>query len=195
MTASTVAFADLSDDQHVAEVHRLAAAERCATAVLIRSLIELDNRPHLYLRDGCSSLFVYCTRVLHLAEGATYNRIEVARAARRFPLMLDALEDGSVTLTALRLLAPHLTDTNHRDVLGAARHKSKAEVERLIASLRPKPDVPAVIRMPERPHRVTTSVIEAAVAAEPAPARESSPAPTDPVPPPRAAVTVLSTER
>jgi hypothetical protein len=27
----------------------------------------------------------YCTQVLHLAERAAYNRIEAARAARRFP--------------------------------------------------------------------------------------------------------------
>ena len=113
-------------------MHRLATAERSPTAVLIRSLIELDARPHLYLREGCASLFVYCTRVLHLSEGATYNSIEVARTARRFPGMLQVLEEGSVTLT----LAPHLTEANHREVLGAAHHKSKGEVERLVASLR-----------------------------------------------------------
>ena len=44
--------------------------------------------------EGCASLFVYCTRVLHLSEGATYNRIEVARTARRFPSMLQALEEA-----------------------------------------------------------------------------------------------------
>lgn len=153
MSAHPPAFANLSDDQLLAEVHRLAAAECRATATLIRSLIELDSRPHLYLRDGCSSLFVYCTQVLHLEEGATYNRIEVARAARRFPTMLEALEDGSVTLTALRLLAPHLTDANHRDVLDSARHQTKADVQRLIASLQPKPDVPAVIRKLPEPRR------------------------------------------
>src|SRR5439155_26446720 len=35
-----------------------------------------------------------------------YNRIEVARAARRFPVILDLLAEGSVNLTAVRLLAP-----------------------------------------------------------------------------------------
>jgi hypothetical protein len=48
MRFHTLAFADLSDDQLLAEVHRLADAERGATAALIRSLIELDSRPHLY---------------------------------------------------------------------------------------------------------------------------------------------------
>ena len=90
--------------------------------------MELDVR-RLYLGEGYSSLFAYCTQVLHLAEGAAYNRIEAARAARRFPAIVTALEEGTVTLTAVRLLAPHLTEDNHRDVLASARHKGKREVE------------------------------------------------------------------
>jgi hypothetical protein len=105
----------------------------------------LDAR-RLYLGEGCSSLFTYCTRVLHLSEGGTYNRIETARAARRFPLILALLEEGAVTMTAVRLLAPHLTIENCTNVLAAARHKSKSDIERLVASLSPKPAVPAVMR-------------------------------------------------
>ena len=83
MSRST--FAYLSDDQLLAEVRRLAGDERRATAAFIGSLMELDAR-RLFLGEGCSSLFSYCTQVLHLSEGSAYNRIEAARAARRFPL-------------------------------------------------------------------------------------------------------------
>lgn len=107
--------------------------------------MELDAR-RLYLGEGFSSLFTYCTQALHLAEGAAYNRIEAARAARRFPMILEALDDGSLTLTAARLLAPHLTAENHRDVLASARHQRKAAIERLVAFLHPKPAVPSTIR-------------------------------------------------
>jgi hypothetical protein len=70
MTSHT-SLAGLKDDELIAEVQRLAGNERQATARLLRSLIELDAR-RLYLREGCSSLFTYCTQVLHLAEhGAT----------------------------------------------------------------------------------------------------------------------------
>ena len=82
MSSTQASFSELTDDQLVAEVKRLAATERRATAVLIRSLMEFDAR-RLYLREGCSSLFTYCTQVLRLAEGSAYNRIETARAARR----------------------------------------------------------------------------------------------------------------
>jgi len=135
----------LSDDQLLAETKRLVANERAATATLLRALMELDTR-RLYLREGCSSLFIYCTQVLHLAEGAAYNRIEAARTSRRHPAVLAALADGSLTLTSIRLLAPHLTDDNHRELLAAARHRSKREIEALIATLRPRPAVPTVIR-------------------------------------------------
>ena len=131
-------FADLSDDQLIAEVKRLAATERQATATLIRALMELDAR-RLYLGEGYSSLFTYCTQALYLAEGAAYNRIEAARAASRFPIILKGLEDGSLTPTAVRLLAPHLTVENHEGVLKSARNKRKQAIEEIIASLNPKP--------------------------------------------------------
>ena len=145
MPTPDTGFAALSDDRLVAEVHRLAGGERCATAAFVRSLMELDAR-RLFLAQGCSSLFTYCTQVLHLAEGSAYNRIEAARAARRFPLILSALEDGSLTLTAARLLAPHLTPGNHGVVIGSARHKTKREIELLIAGLSPRPAAPTFIR-------------------------------------------------
>jgi hypothetical protein len=149
--APETTFAQLSDDQLLDELHRLATNERRATVDLLRALIEVDAR-RLHLREGCSSLFTYCTQVLHLEEGAAYNRIEVMRAARRLPSVLDAIEEGSLTLTTARLLAPHLTMDNHADLLRAARHRSKREVEVLVASLAPRPPVPTVLR------KVTTGV-------------------------------------
>ena len=64
----------LSDAELLNEVKRLAAREREATADLIRSLAEVEAR-RLHLASGCSSMFSYCTRVLHLSEHAAYARI------------------------------------------------------------------------------------------------------------------------
>ena len=129
----------------IAETHRLAERERHATAHVIAALMELDARK-LYLGEGCSSLFTYCTHVLHFSEHAAYGRIEAARAARRFPAILDHLADGSLTLTSVGLLAPHVTPENHANLLAAARHKSKRDVEHLIAALRPLPAAPSSVR-------------------------------------------------
>src|SRR5688572_9132045 len=170
MTFLPASFAQHSDDELLTAVKRLAAAERHATAALILALIELDAR-RLYLGEGYSSLFTYCTQALHLAEGAAYNRIEAARTARRFPAILTALEDGAVTLTTVRLVAPHLTTANHQDVLALARYKGKREVEELVASLRPLPPVASTIRkLPEpRQVRLDTNVAPTPTGAAPSP--------------------------
>jgi hypothetical protein len=127
MTTLLSTFSALSDEDRLVHVTRLAADERAATARLIASLAELDAR-RLYLAQGCSSLFAYCTQVLHLSEHAAYGRIEAARAARRFPIVLDRLAGGSLTLTAVCVLAPFLTPDDFREVLDAAEYKSKRDV-------------------------------------------------------------------
>src|SRR5687767_14164853 len=92
----------LSDADLLKEVNRLTSEERQATARLIAALGELDAR-RLYLGEGCSSLFTYCTQVLHLSEHAAYLRIEAARPARKCPGILDLLADGALHLTAIGL--------------------------------------------------------------------------------------------
>lgn len=143
-------LAALTDADLLARAQVLARDERRATAILVAHLAEIENRK-LYLGQACTSMFVYCVRVLHLSEHAAYNRIEAARAARRFPAVLASLEQGLVHLTAVRLLSPVLTDDNHRDVLAQATHKSKREVEELLARLRPQPDVGTQVRTADRP--------------------------------------------
>ena len=123
----------------------LACAERRATAALVAALVELDRRK-LFLGLGYPSLFAYCTQVLRLSEHAAYNRIEAVRAAARLPAVLDHLADGAITLTTVCLLGPLLTVENHETLLNAARHQSRRDVERLVATIRPKPDVPASVR-------------------------------------------------
>src|SRR5690554_4855471 len=92
--------ARLSDTELLAAVAQLAARERDATVALVAHLAELDAR-RLYLAEGYPSLFAYCTQALHLSEHAAYGRIEAARAARRFPVLLEHLADGSITLTTV----------------------------------------------------------------------------------------------
>ena len=135
----------LSDRDLLEKATHLAGYERRATTELIAALAEVDAR-RLYLGEGCSSLFTYCVQVLHLSEHAAYGRIEAARAARKYPVILDSLSQGVLTLTSVTLLAPHLTRDNHLTVLASAQSKSKREVEQIVAALRPRPDEPAIVR-------------------------------------------------
>jgi hypothetical protein len=157
----------LSDVDLTAEVKRLVRCAREATAALVGHLAEFEVR-RLYLGAGCRSLFVYCTEVLHLSEHGAYNRIEAARAGRRFPVILGMLNDGSLNLATVRILAPHLTEENHGQLLAAATHRCKREVEELVASQFPRPAVPALVRkLPARsspiPAPVSSSGCEGAL--------------------------------
>ena len=138
--------AGLSDAELLRRVVLLAGREREATVELVGHLAELDARK-LHLREGYGSLFTYCTGALRLAEHAAYNRIEAARLSRRFPVVLDLLADGSLSLSTARLLAPHLRPDNFETLVAQARGRSKREVETLVARLAPRPDVAASVRL------------------------------------------------
>jgi hypothetical protein len=144
MTHEYLSVRGLSDRALTAEVVRLASNEQRATAALVAALAEFDTR-RLYLAEGCSSLLVYCTRVLHLSEHAAYSRIQAARTAARFPLIFDQLSAGEITVTNVGLLAPVLTEQNHRQLLHDAMHRTKREVQMMVVGIDPRPDVPCTI--------------------------------------------------
>jgi hypothetical protein len=172
---SLASLADLPDRDLLAVVERSLSAEREATACLVAHLGEIDAR-RLYAAEAFGSMFEFCVEALHMAEGAAYNRIAAARAARRFPVILEMLAAGSVHVTAVRLLAPHLTPENHRELLAAARHKSRREVEHIVAALAPQPPVPSSIRrLP-----VKTSAYQPPPAAAPLPAAPQTSGPVRP---------------
>jgi hypothetical protein len=180
----------LSDQALLCEVRIAAHRERMDTARLIALLTEVDQR-RLYLGEGCASLFTYCTQVLHLSEHASYGRIEAARAARRFPIILEVLAEGAITLTTVTLIAPHLTVENSSTILRASRHRSRRDVERLMATLRPEPDeAPRIRRVPVAPARAGGRAVATVVAPTlsllaPAAsvASPDQPAPEPPLPP------------
>jgi 5-methylcytosine-specific restriction endonuclease McrA len=112
-------------------------------------LAEVDER-RLFLGEGYSCLFLYATAVLRMSQAQAYLRIQIARLARRFPVILDLLAEGALNLSTLKLLDSHLTDENHTALLERARNKTKREVELLVAEIAPLPDVPSRTRkLPE----------------------------------------------
>jgi hypothetical protein len=100
----------------------------------------------LYLSEGHSSLFAYCTHELRFSEHEAYHRIEAARAARAFPVILERLREGALTLTTVTLLRPHLIAENADALIADALGKTRREVEQQMASLAPKDDVKTVVR-------------------------------------------------
>ncbi|PYQ42135.1 MAG: hypothetical protein DMF77_13925 [Acidobacteria bacterium] len=156
----------------------LAGKEREASVELVAHLAALDARPALFAAAGHGSLFSYCTDVLRLSEDATCNRIQAARACRDFPMILDLLASGAMSLTSVRILRPHLTPENHEAVLARASRRSRREIEALIAELAPRPDVPSSVR------KLPTATPAPTLASrQPAPPFSSPPPISSPSPP------------
>lgn len=80
-----------------------------------------------------------------MSEDAAAKRIQAARAARRFPAILAAVSDGRLHLSAVCLLAPYLIEDTAAELLAAATHRTKSEIERLLAERFPRPDLPTLI--------------------------------------------------
>src|SRR5439155_8332359 len=95
----------------------------------------------LYLPAAYPSMRAYCVHELHMSEDAAYKRIQTARAARQFHVIFDAVADGRLHLSAVVLLKPHLTPENLDGLLNAAAHKTKAEVELLLAERFPRSEM------------------------------------------------------
>src|SRR5713101_5978154 len=138
--------AALSDQDLLAHLSALAGREREASVELVAHLAALDSRPAVYLERGFGSLHAYCTQALRLSEDAACNRIEAARACRRFPVILELLASGEMTLTSVRLLRRYLTPENHQTVLARARGGTRNDIDALVAELDPRPDSRSSVR-------------------------------------------------
>ena len=146
-------LAAVPDDELLERLSALLRKSRRTEADLVAHIGEVDRR-RFYARAAAPSLFAYCTEVLHLSEAEAYLRIAAARAARQHPQLLAMLDDGRLHLSAVAKLSPHLTPENRDPVLQRATHRSKREVEELVAELSPRPDVPCLVRrLPERLER------------------------------------------
>ena len=130
----------LRDDVLLRGLDSLAAQDRTTTANLLAHIAEVDAR-RLYAPAGCSSMHAYCVERLHLSEGAAWKRITVARKARTYPCLFDALADGRVHLAGLLLLAAHITPENVESLLAASTHRRKAQIERMLAERFPQVEV------------------------------------------------------
>src|SRR5262249_23118237 len=106
------------------DLKTLVARDCSTTAVLLSRMGEFDER-QLFLSDGYPSMYAYCLHELHFCEGTASRRIYAARAARRFPVIFDAVADGRLHLSGVVMLAKYLTSGNVDVLVEAATHKTK----------------------------------------------------------------------
>ena len=127
----------------------LAGDERQVQVEFLLHLDEFDRR-RAWLELGYGSLWAFCLEVLHLREGPAGRRINALRVLRRFPRLAEALRDGRLCLSTLASLGQVLTEENAEELLARAAFRTTAEVDHLVASVKPRP-VPreGLRRLPE----------------------------------------------
>jgi 5-methylcytosine-specific restriction endonuclease McrA len=140
---------ELDNDNLLRSLKRHVGSSNRLNALVLAHLAEVDARG-AYRDWACDTLAAYCIYELRLSEDEAQRRCRAARVAREFPVLFGMLADASIHLTGILLLAPYLTEENHREVLARARYRRKREIERLVAELAPARDVPALVE-PLRP--------------------------------------------
>ncbi len=140
----------IPDDELLRSLSRVLKQSRRTEADLVAHIAEVDQR-RLYAREASPSMHAYCIDVLHLSEPETALRIHVARGSRKHPMLLEMLRDGRLHLSGVAVLAPHLTVQNRRGLFKRATHKSKRQIEEIVAELSPRPGTAASMRkLPSR---------------------------------------------
>jgi hypothetical protein len=133
------------DGELLREFSALVEKDRRSTAELLAYVGEIQAR-RLFASKGYSSMYMYCVRELHMSGDVAWKRTQVARLARRFPVILEMIADGRLHLTAVVKLLAYRKARGFTQLLEAAAHKSKFEIELLLAARFPRPDTPTEVR-------------------------------------------------
>lgn len=157
----------LSDSTLLRDLSALVARDRVTTAELLAHIAEVDSR-RLYLPAAYPSMYAYCVGELRLSEEAAFKRIHAARVARRCPAVFAYLADGRLHLSAVIMLAPHLTEQTAEELLAGASNKTRSELEHFLAARFPRPDLPTLVQALPMPR---------SIAGEHAPGRVDLPGP------------------
>ena len=131
---------ELENSELLAGLSELVQQSNVLIGQLLAHLVELDERK-LHLELGFSSLFAYCVEALAMSEGSAGRRVTAARVCRRFPEAFERVARGELHLCALCALGPHLNEANATELFEACTGKTRRQIEELLATRFPRPDV------------------------------------------------------
>ncbi len=110
---------------------KFARVSRNATEALAW-LAEFDAR-RLYLPAAHPSMHSYCVHEMNMEPEPAFKLIRVARTVWKFPAIFPELAAEHLHHSSVIILAPRLTSENVDELLAAARHKTRIEIEQLLA--------------------------------------------------------------
>lgn len=134
----------LTKSELLSQAQQLSRIERECVVDLIARLSVIDESRAF--KPRYRSMFDYCLRELGFSEPVAYGRIRVARLVQKVPDLLDRLRLAPIPLAHLERIAAHLTRENMEEILPRLSSMSFREVDRLAASLSPRPDTADCVR-------------------------------------------------
>ncbi len=125
---------EISNTELTERISILQSKERSVVLRFLIHLGEFDKRG-LYLKEGYSSLFDYCTRKLNLSEGSAFRRMTAARFLRDHPKCIKSFVNGDITICSIVASAKAIKSAKAgvEDIIG----KSAIEVKSLMAIVAP----------------------------------------------------------
>jgi len=125
----------LSDSSVLSAFATLVWQNQQITAALISHILEIEHR-QLYRDLGYGSIRSFLIGEHHLPEDAAEKRVQAAHAVRRFPRILDRIADGRLHLSAVLVLSGSIDESNAEELLDAATHKTRSQIEALLRARR-----------------------------------------------------------
>ena len=169
-------LARLSEEDLERSAQRFARREKRNGAGVIAHIAEISRRD-LHLRMGYRDLFEYVEDRLGFRGGSAGLRIHVAKKARDYPRLLEALWKEELCLSGAALLVPHLTPENVDRLVSEAARKSTREIKESLRKVAPLPVYePGIRKQPERAPVEEIPLVSEPRAEAPAAATASLPA-------------------
>ena len=114
--------------------------------VALISIFQEIEESRVYLHFEMPSLFAYATKLLGLSEATTCMLAAVMRASKKVPELKAAIEEGKITLSSARRIAPVLNNQNKAVWLGKAAKLPIRKLEIELATQFPDRPSPTRIR-------------------------------------------------
>ncbi len=138
-------MAELSNVEILKRGDRAIRNEHALLISILECLNEIEKRS-LYLKEGYSSLFAFCTCRWRYSPSKAGRFIAASRCMKKFPAARMLLVDRRITVCGLAKIARLLAEGNPEEILRSVSGKTFAEIEKIVASYQIAPAVRESVR-------------------------------------------------
>lgn len=112
---------------------------------LLEIIMKID-KSRLFEKFLLTSTFSYCTQVLKLSEDITCTLTKIARVSQKVPELKAAIDEGLISISNAKRIAPIVTAENKREWIEKARVLPQRNLEKEVAKTFPKEAVQEIVK-------------------------------------------------